>query len=666
LNKASMNMQFTVDLNPAAETLSRVLLVILEEVILTFHVGRAKFMDHMGLVYATCYVAFFVGLWISLILIVCYLIWWMVRAWVRFVSKRFLTFRARRYVTTLESLPQPERHHDARIISEPPKSRTGTLNTFGLNINGDPVGEPVTYAKPHPVNTNDAVARAAQVVKDKVKEMAMPTSTFFPSEHKRTTADGVMSVRSGSVIIGMASCIGYSKFGPCLVTAAHVWAELWKCGQPNLEHNGDVFPVNFEWKIVLDSSPHDLDIVIVAVPHSVFAAIGVKKLKTSVLRDSQKCITFGFNEDGYFGTSTGRVEHKPHEAFRCNHYATTTYGFSGSPLIVAGDVVGVHTGAELGLLSHSNLGTICFWMESKQLETPKKGEPGYRIELDFGDRKPERVVRFNTVGKEHSLEQVGRSIRLRFKPMDFTLPLDFQQVSLRWDDEDDYEVEWETISQRIGGKQRIKEGNEAPKEDSDFLKEERSPLTKPDPMANLPPGWTSDMFLQSLSSLLRQIQDSRFSSTSPTTKSAKLRKKKQAKALKTALALNSSEGAPTESLETTQETLPASTKPLKRGQISQSGRLPSGEQPPSEEVFSSRAVDSNVLVVRFTRKQEKLYNRVCQTRKYQQLLRSLGTEERNFLRQKLLEFVTTSKINLRETQVPVFLAQFSLETTPLS
>lgn len=583
----------------------------------------------------------------------------MARSGFKMISGKFATFRAKRYVSTLESLPLPEQRTDLVNVSEETKvSRTQTLNRYGLNVYGDPIGEPVKYANPMPISVQDATVKAAQAVKDSVKEMAMSTSTFFPSDSKSTTAEGVMSVRSGAIVIGMSSCIGYSTFGPCLVTAAHVWAELWKCGEPLLEHNGNTFPVNFEWKIVLDSSPHDLDIVVVAVPHSVFAAIGVKKLNTKTLRDSQKCVTYGFNEFGYFGTSTGRVEHKPHEAFRCNHYATTTFGFSGSPLVVAGSVVGVHTGAELGVLGHSNLGTLCFWLESRQLETPKKGEPGYRIEFELPG-KAERVVRFNTVGKQHSLEQLGRSVKLRFKPMDFNAPLSFEYVSRRWDDEDDYEVEWECVSQEVGKKQLVKE--DVSVLPMDFPKEERSPLTKP---KQIPKVLVSDTLVQSLVSVLAQIQGLPFSSTSQISKSAKQKKKRQVKALQKASDSSMLGDAPTESLETTTAVLPASTKPLKIGQISQSGKLPQEELQLSEGAFSSRPVDSEVLVVRFTRRQEKLYNRVCQTRKYQQLWRSCGVEEKRFLRQRLLEFVTSSKINLRETQVLDFLAQFSLEIIP--
>ncbi len=625
-----------------------------EKVVLTFHLGRANFVDDAGLLWGILYVLIWMGLYLVLCCGIMYSIYWIGSAvgnkavcWVKYV-------RARQYVETA-------------VIPPPPKP---------FSVNGYSFASAGNFKEPINItDTSDLKAKSTSVYRPsgrEFQEMAMPTSTFMSTEEQHVTVDGVMSLRSDGYVIGMAACIGYSTHGPCLVTAAHVWAELWKSGNATIEHKGESFKINFNWKVLLDSSPHDLDIIVIAVPHPVFAALGVRKLRTRVLAMSQKCVTYGFDEKGFFGTSTGRVEHKPREAFRCKHYATTTYGFSGSPLVVAGEVVGVHTGGEIGALGCYNLGTLLFWSDLKQqLESSIKTEGTYTFQEEL-DSEPERVVRFNAKGKYHSLEQIGRNVRLRSMSVNKNKTAERQSFDVIINDWAEEELgNWESkkIKQVVQPKAKetsFKENNsiaEVPVE-KDFLEEDRSPRTKPNPAAHLPEGFTIDMILQSLALMLKDVQEQDSSLKSAPTKSARKKARKRANLAQTVLDSNTSEDAPIKSLVALPTTLPASTSPLKDGQTSQSGAFPIEAPWQSSEVLPSKPVDTSVLVVHFTRKQEKLYNRVCQTRKYQQLWGSLGYEEKGFLRRKTLEFVLSSKINLRENQVQDFLAQFSLETTP--
>ena len=650
-------MSYTLDFEPVVTAifgLSSLGLQLWEEIVLTFHIGRARFVDDASVFYGVLYTLFWIGVYLALCSGVLYVIYVATLAvgnkavcWVKYA-------RARQYV-------EP--------ASTPLTPREASNGGYSFAVDGT-CKEPISLSDTSKLKSS--LKSVYRLNSREFQEMAMPTSTFIATEEQNAVSDGVMSLRSDDYVIGMASCIGYSTHGPCLVTAAHVWAELWKSGNATIEHKGESYKINFNWKVVLHSSPHDLDIIVIAVPHPVFAALGVRKLKTNALSSSQKCVTYGFDELGFFGTSTGRVEHKPREAFRCKHYATTTYGFSGSPLVVAGNAVGIHTGGEMGALGNYNLGTLFFWTDLKQqLESSTTTEGSYTFQEEL-EQEPERVVKFNAKGKTHSLEQIGRSVKLRSMPKSSEVSEhpSFDSIVTEWAEEELGDWESKKIKQVIKPKAKktsFKESNptgESP-DWEDFPKEDRSPRTKPNPMKNLPEGFTPDTFVQGLALMLNRIQEQNSSLMSAPTKSARRRARKRANLVQTALVSNISESARTKSTAVPPTTLPASTSPLKDGQISQSGAFPKGGPWQSSEVSSSKPVDSSVLIVHFTRRQEKLYNRVCQTRKYQQLWGSLGYEEKGSLRRKTLEFVLSSKINLRETQVQDFLAQFSLETTPI-
>jgi hypothetical protein len=447
--------------------------------------------------------------------------------------------------------------------------------------------------------------------------------------------------------------------------------EVWKADSPYLEHKGKTYPIDFDWKVYLESSENDLDIMVLGVPHPVFAALGVKKLASGALHASGRCTVYGFDGNGQFGLASGRVEHKPAEAFRLRHYATTTFGFSGSPLIFNGRVVGVHTGCSVTSLGDYNVGTSLFWAEMKTIESPTKGVPTFQIQEEL-DGEPDRTVRFKTVGKEFSVEQKGRNVKLRFKPMDYDAPITFSKVMTNWAD-DEVEWDWESavvssavpvspvvyqpsslIDPSVLTPLQFSKGTQPVlQNDEDFPQGDRSLQNK----------LTQSSTDRILSLLQEMRRTSALSTTLPLTKSAKQRVRKQRKVKVKESDLNISDGVPIESLAVQTLSLPVSTAPLRNGQISQSGPAPPAALVQSSEVLDSKPVDTNVLVVRFTRRQEKLYNRVCQTRKYQQLWNVSSYEEKGFLRRKLLEFVSSSKINLRENQVQGFLAQFSLETT---
>jgi len=631
-----LTMSLTINYDPWIQYVCGVGNDIIETIQLTFYEGQAVALDHFRIGYAFAYTLVWVVIWLGLFLLGMCAIWFTLVLCKRRTVSAVKWMLARRYVKTLK---------DVKI--EVALVENAGVGKVYHNDDGSSV-----YIKDGVVTElGDALVANLKTVAP-VQEMAMPTSTFIPTSDEQVTTSGVMSVRTNGVVIGMASCIGFTTHGPCLVTAGHVWSEAWKSDKPHLEHNGKVFPVSLSWKVLLESSPANLDIVVIAVPHQVFAVLGVKKLATGPLHSSGRCTVYGFNQDGKYGMSSGRLEHKPNEAFRLRHYATTTFGFSGSPLLYNGRVVGVHTGAEVKLTGNCNVGTALFWEDNRDIESPKKGVATFELQEDELDGKPERVVKFNTVGKTYAVEQLGRKVRLVYKPkqMDYDAPITFDNVLTNWADEVDGEYEKAPRPECTS----VSTDQSVAGEEEDFPLGERSPVNKLNP----------SLIEKRILCLMREMfQTSNSSSALASTKSAKTRKRKARKAKKAESALNTLDVVPIESLAVQIQNLPVSTGPPKVGQILQSGVNQPVELMENLEVSSSKPVDTQVQVVRFTRRQEKLYNRICRSRKYQQLFRASGPEEKTFLHKKLLEFVSSSNINLREKQVQDFLAQFSLETT---
>jgi hypothetical protein len=626
-------MSFTINYAPWIQLFQHVGDDVLETIQFTFYEGQAVALDHFRIGYAFVYTLGWIVIWLGLFLLGVVVLWISLVYAKRKTVDTIKWMLARRYVKDLKDVKIDCKLKENASVGKVYHNDDGT-SIFVRDGKVVDLGEVF-------VTTPKAVAP--------IHEMAMPTSAFIPSSDEQVTTSGVMSVRGDGIVIGMASCIGYTVHGPCLVTAAHVWSEVWKADKPTLEHNGKIFPISFEWKILLESSPNDLDIVVVAVPHQVFSVIGVKKLASGPLHSSGRCTVFGFNQSGKYGLSSGRLEHKPNEAFRLRHYASTDFGFSGSPLLYNGRVVGVHTGAEVTLNGNCNVGTAFFWEDNRDIETPRKGVATFELQEEELDGKPERVVKFNTVGKTYAVEQLGRKVRLVYKPkqMDYDAPMTFDNVLSNWADEVD--AEWETAPRPKSPVDVV----ESEKEE-DFPQGERSPVNKLEPT----------LIEKRILCLMREMfQTSNSSSESQSITSVKTQKKRKRKVKKVVSDLSTSDAVPIASMAVLIPSLPASTEPLKTGQISQSGRVPLGGPTASSGASSSRPVDSEVRVVRFTRRQEKLYNRVCQSRKYRQLWVASGSAEKTFLREKLLEFVLSSNINLREKQVQDFLAQFSLETT---
>jgi V8-like Glu-specific endopeptidase len=455
---------------------------------------------------------------------------------------------------------------------------------------------------------------------DKGKEMSMDNSVFNSSGEKKTKTMGVVAIRnSADALIGMGSCIGYKNYGPCLLTATHVWREVMRSGSGKLEHNGQTFTIDTTWKPYVYSSVDELDVCIIGVPHSVFAAMSVKKLKVGKLNSRSQCTVYGYTSSGEFGYSMGSAM-LAEQAFRLKHFASTIPGFSGSPVIWRDKVVGVHTCGNIP--ARYNEGTVLFWLEMSNTESEVTIDPN---EVIFVDQLPKGDVRYQSYqadGYNHQIQQVGKSVKVIKTPrkfadvswfedetaMDFSVPFAFESV--------------------------------------DFLKgKPAGPNQQPDKVS------------EPIVLFPQPTRPSSGSSISGTT--GKKKRKKQKKGLvssKSEPALI----APTVAQPSICRCL---SEPVLPAKVLQSGTIRPETQRLNDEACSFRPQDIMVRVAVMSKRQEKLFNRICQHRKYQQVFRDLPMDERLRLRNLTLDFVLLSKSPLTETQVQDFLSGLSVQQT---
>lgn len=517
----------------------------------------------------------------------------------------FSIWRAGRYVTDLEPI-------DSKI----PSTNTILYRTIETGEIRD---------------VNGVLFEVVNVPKNMVgkqPEMALANSTFVTENDKITRMSGLMAIRNDSgQVIGMASCIGFQQHGPTLLTASHVWREVVKAGAGRLEHKGKTFSVNLRWKTLLYSPECDLDLCVIAVPHEVFASISVKKLPTAKLFDRSRCTLYGYDRSGNFGYSMGAANHTPGEAFRLIHHGSTISGFSGTPVMHLGKVVGIHTGANN--LKQWNEGSTLFWLQMSSIESDKTdGDPiEFVLELPQGKS---RNFQWRTMDTMYDVSQVGRSVKVApreekvfeydwsdhlMEPMDFSVPFSFESM--------DHLVK-------------------APDFPSGKVV---SPVQQPPPPLPAPHATTV------LSPPTGK--DLPGSSALEGTKSSKKRKRQKKKVSDS----KKSENAPVVPMEQLEGRILEFMRKLANGEkVLHSGASRREMPQPNEGASSSRGVDTTVQVCVMSRKEEKLYNRICHHRKFQQALRSRTPEEAMCLRKATLDFVIFSKTVSTEKQVQDFLS----------
>jgi len=460
-------------------------------------------------------------------------------------------------------------------------------------------------------------------VEEKKPEMAIPSNDFIKCESSdplATSAKGVLSIRnaSGNVVsMGSRQKVGGQS---CFVTAFHSWKEVLRGGPDmKMEHNG--LALRFEeagdWKIVFCSGETKRDIIaLVPSKLSLWASLKVKELIPKPFQNSSNVTLYGFTNEGLHYTSSTAFDSDEWGVIK--YTASTLEGWSGTPVMSKGYVVGVHCHARESL--GCNGGTSTFWLDLPEFKNKKyESEPLFKGRR-FVDELPVeaynekyRTFDFRTEHFHHRITYIGSFAKRESRPVDPANPLHYTG-------EDDF---FDQYYENANPSDSISDPRNAFEEDrSDFPQGVQ--LTYP-------------QILSEFTNLVDSIGKK------------EALNKQELDSVKSVLAqiVSSVKDVPKET---------NSLIKLQSGEI----HLTTGNIPPetpklSAEASTCKPQDIQVLMVCVTRKQEKLFNRISSTRRFQKALREATAEERNALRRRLLEFVSSSKTMLVENPLQDFL-----------
>lgn len=185
--------------------------------------------------------------------------------------------------------------------------------------------------------------------------------------------------KASNKVIGIGSRVAVGK-QTYLLTASHVLQVLRRsCGEDlymsTLERETKV---DRKWKVIAYSPCAHLDFAILAVPEHVWASIGVKSLKMGKTPNLSSVQVYGV-ENGRWVTSQANAEPILSQPGRVKHYASTTSGWSGSPLVTRNSFVSaIHTGSSGA--KYNLASSLEFVLGRCESDQPVWGWKPYRVE----------------------------------------------------------------------------------------------------------------------------------------------------------------------------------------------------------------------------------------------------------------------------------------------
>jgi hypothetical protein len=465
-----------------------------------------------------------------------------------------------------------------------------------------------------------------------VKEMAVAGSFPVKTGLKTTQGPGVLSIRDASGNVrGMACRIDF-KGRSVMQTADHVYAAM--CQEKDLfvEHKGKQLPfVLKDWKILLQSPAPFLDIVLLAEPTAFFSNLGVKSLKTRILNPFKMVSLHGYSE-GEIEITYGIV-HQTDKAFIFNHKCSTKNGFSGTPIFQDGYVVGIHTGADV--LKGENFGTSCFWLETDKKEGDYEHANKNTFVRDFPEGVKTQKSYYRVGSKGYSVENHNRDIKVAFD-----IGMD------NWYDDDNWDLNLQYESDFLV---QVTATSPVQKQVAKDKGAGVSSVQLEDCSREIGPGSISGALNKP--SAKKKTRRSRSSGNSEDMKSRKvkpsLKELDSKKSVSARIALM--EDAQQAILHRLEQLVPSERR-------LQSGTIPHEMQDRNLSLYYFSAPGSILWKHALTRKQEKLYNKICHTRKYQQALKDRSCADAHALRTRTLEYVMYSSIVLKENPLQDFLS----------
>jgi len=434
-----------------------------------------------------------------------------------------------------------------------------------------------------------------ETITKNVKEMAQPGSAshvFNPLSPAFTSVPGLTSIRNHQgAVLGMGFFITY-KSQKVLCTAYHVWIQATKFSL-SLEHQNRVVSPT-KWKVVMVSGVEEFDIVMVHLHPDIVSNLGAKTLKCIVPKENQSFSVYGY-EKGAFSSSKGQVNFKDMIFGHGLHNASTIPGWSGSPLVAHdGKVIGMHTGAG----EKFNTFIEPFWLLINNEETSDYHAQRYVKKFDFDSNDTEAALadrlnylddRYDTYESSYMDQQgfytttnVGKSYKVR--------------SVIREDPKLTYGYDWNEDTAVFDYDSAVEKYNRKIVNETSF-----------------------------------QMESKAASSTS-----SSLQKKNRQSQKKAVASKELDVSSPLEAIQKESKKPKPVVKRQSNDLVSLISDIPPSTQTQNLDLSLSKPEDTNVFIVRLTRKQEKLYNRICHSRKFQQALK----EARNpsILRRRALAF----------------------------
>ncbi|APG75902.1 hypothetical protein 1 [Hubei sobemo-like virus 2] len=348
----------------------------------------------------------------------------------------------------LNGIPSAEEHDfDLRVVRA--LVRMGVETRENIQALGWDFPE-ITASDPQTPTTERLLSETAT---SQELEMAQPSSVVVPAQEAFTKKILKITDREGNV-----RGLGF-RWENYLVTAYHVYESV-------KNEECDVSPVPSTQGFPLSQfsaltySPK-LDFIVLKVdkPEMVWAKIGVSKMSLKTPAPNTPFKVIG-KQNNSWNSSTGFLR-AAHGDLKIKHNATTTKGYSGSPLLSDGKVVGLHLGAanptnycldlsflpllfQEGVESEEKQGRYHKFVDSREYQD----HADFKVEWE--ERRKEERDEDYTYGLVHN----KRFIEMRYRKSfgDATIVNASEETTrnffnnkalpagVRWADEDDYEA----------------------------------------------------------------------------------------------------------------------------------------------------------------------------------------------------------------------------------
>jgi len=187
------------------------------------------------------------------------------------------------------------------------------------------------------------------------------------------------------------------------------------------------YPLSKEWRVVFHCK--DIDVTIIDVPVDVWGVLGVKALEMGEFAPSNQVFLRGRDAYGTLSQSYGMAHLDTRNPFGVKYKVWTAPGWSGTPVLQGGKVVGVHRGTDAtpyagGLVDYNNGSSLALLLIQKPgrvrnliratgLMESETREPGYKYTHDL----PEDVE----LGGKQAMKDLKKLRRGGFWDADFSV-----------------------------------------------------------------------------------------------------------------------------------------------------------------------------------------------------------------------------------------------------